>query len=156
MTHIVIQDYLEAPENELSAEESALQIIQALVDPDTGVAATAKRNLELAATTTPGESFAIPFLNVKQFRHKAYTRPMVNLPHYMVQNGRIRPFVATHAFSAGLSIILGSGCRDAISTLIRSQDPTVKLRALSLVTTLASANPEAAAQIRSTGNCTVA
>ena len=53
--------------------------------------------------------------------------------------------------SAGLRIIFRSRCLDAVAALVQSQDPIVKVRALSLVTTLASATPEAAAKIRSTG-----
>ncbi len=52
----------------------------------------------------------------------------------------------------GLNIILGAKCQDAIAALSHSQNPVVKVRALSLVTTLASATPEAAAQIRRAGD----
>ena len=57
-----------------------------------------------------------------------------------------------NSYSAGLRIIFRSRCLDAIAALVQSQDPIVKVRALSLVTALASATPEAAAQIRSTGH----
>lgn len=51
----------------------------------------------------------------------------------------------------GLDVVLGGQNAAHLDQLVRLQDPIIKVRALSLLTTLASATPEAAELIRSRG-----